>query len=406
MPRLSDQMEEATIVTWCVASGAAVGRGDALFEAETDKATMAYEAEAEGVVELLVEEGATVALGAPVARLHPFGTELEPAAAPAVPGEAPEPRPGEAPERRPEEATVPPRRGADPARADASPVARRIAAEIGVDLATLAGSGPRGRIVKKDVLAAAAAGAPRPASPPSPASPAADGDPEIVVEALSRAQELVARRMSETKSTVPEFTTSIDLPMDAVLALRASLKQAARDGAVPSINDFVLKAAALALREVPRANGRYREGRFELYREVNVGLAVATDDGLTVPVIRGADEKPLGRIAAEARTLAGRVRDRTITPPELARGTFTVSNLGMFGISSFTAIINRGQAAILAVGGVERRLIPDPETAAPLAASFATATLTADHRILYGADAARFLAALRERLAAPAALLL
>jgi pyruvate dehydrogenase E2 component (dihydrolipoamide acetyltransferase) len=319
----------------------------------------------------------------------------------------------------------------------ASPLARRIASESGVDLRGLTGSGPGGRIVKADVVGApanAAAEVPATAGSASPedggGAPATASGATVAgvmtakgqtteVE-LSRTQQTVARRMAESKATIPDFTLQIDVDMEACVTLRTQLKQLStpsgagaepRAGAaeahpheVPTYNDMVVKAAALALREHPHANGSYRDARAQLYSRVNVGVAVAGDGALVVPTVFDADEKSLGEIARETRTLAGRVRAGTITPPELGGGTFTVSNLGMYGVKSFTAIINPPQAGILSVGALApRAVVREGEI---VARNTMTLVLACDHRILYGAEAARFLARMRELLEAPAALTL
>lgn len=237
-------------------------------------------------------------------------------------------------------------------------------------------------------------------APPSAAAPVVGAKGEVTVQDLTRGQQVVARRMAEAKAIVPEFTLQMDVDMEEARAVRAQLRAAAADGdAAPSLNDLVVKACAIALREHPRANGAYRDGRFELHARVNVGIAVAAEDALVVPTIVDADRKALGEIARETRTLAERVRAGTITPPELSGGTFTVSNLGMFGVDRFEAIVFPPQAAILAVGAVAPRAVV--RDGAVVARHTLTATLTCDHRILYGADAAQFLGRVRELLEAP-----
>jgi pyruvate dehydrogenase E2 component (dihydrolipoamide acetyltransferase) len=214
---------------------------------------------------------------------------------------------------------------------------------------------------------------------------------------------VIARRMAESKATVPDFAISTDVDMEGARALRAQLKDAAAEGqSVPSFNDMVVKASALALREFPRANGSYKDGHFELHTRVNVGVAVAGSDALVVPTVFDADTKSLGEIARTTRELAGRVREGTVRPPELGGGTFTVSNLGMYGVTSFTAVVNPPQAAILAVGAMEpRAVVRDGEI---VARHTMTITLACDHRILYGADAAQFLARVRALLEQPLSL--
>jgi pyruvate dehydrogenase E2 component (dihydrolipoamide acetyltransferase) len=273
----------------------------------------------------------------------------------------------------------------------ASPTARRLAEALGVDLAGLTGTGPGGRIVKEDVEAAANG-----AAAPESATPA--------VQQLTSVQKVVARRMVESRTTVPAFELRVVVDMTRAVALRAALKAAARDGeAVPSFNDMVVRASALALRGHPRANGSYRDGTFVLHERVNVGVAVAAQDALLVPVVADADGKSLGAIARATRDLALRGRDGGLTPSELDGGTFTVSNLGMFGVRSFTAVINVPQAAILAVGALERRAVVDGDAVVPR--HVMDLTLCCDHRILYGADAAAFLADLRANLEVPERLL-
>jgi pyruvate dehydrogenase E2 component (dihydrolipoamide acetyltransferase) len=299
-------------------------------------------------------------------------------------------------------------------RVKASPIARRMARDLGVELASLEGSGPGGRIVKADVEAAARNGGEQEAAPapkeepkrevPKPVVSADAGKGTTTVEELTRLQQTIARRMAESKATAPEFALTCEVDMQDAVEFRKQLKAAAGDSPAPSFNDFVVKASALALREFPRANGAYRDGRFELYSRINVGIAVAGQDALIVPTIFDADSKSLGEIGREARALAERVRAGQITPPELSSGTFSVSNLGMFGIKRFTAVINPPQAAILAVGEMTPRpVVRDGEVAVR---SILELTLTCDHRILYGADAAQFLGRIRERLENPLSLAL
>ena len=222
------------------------------------------------------------------------------------------------------------------------------------------------------------------------------------IEVPTRMQAVVARRMAESKATAPEFILGVDVDMEAAIALRNQLKEIAGDGKPPSYNDFVVKASAHALRAFPRANGAYVNGRFELYEHVNVGIAVAADDALVVPTIFDADKKSLGEIGRESRRLAARVRDASITPPELAGGTFTVSNLGMFGITEFSSILNPPQAAILSAG--EMRPTPVAWDGEIALRHVMKLRLTCDHRILYGADAAGFLRRIKELLEQPLAM--
>ena len=426
MPRLSDSMEEGTVLKWIVQPGGEVKRGEPLVEIETDKANMTYEADTDGVlIEVLAQEGETLPIGQVIARIGEAG-EKPVSSEQAVSGdEAPAEEPEPEPEPEPTGEPMPPRER-EPARAaagdgngrvKASPVARRMAREMGVELAALEGSGPGGRIVKADVEAAAKGGgvqvqerpaeqtapAPTPETPhPTPA--AVDGAKgEVRIQELTRLQRTVSRRMAESKATAPEFQLHVEIDMSLAVELRARLKEVSDPA--PSFNDMVVKAAAMALREFPRANGAYRDGQWELYSRVNVGVAVAAQEALVVPTVFDADQKSLGQIAREARELIGKVRDGTITPPELGGGTFSVSNLGMYGIEHFTAIINPPQAAILAVGALKKKAVVD-ESGRIVARDMMGATLICDHRILYGADAAEFLARIRALLEQPLSLAL
>jgi pyruvate dehydrogenase E2 component (dihydrolipoamide acetyltransferase) len=434
MPRLSDSMEEGTILSWLKSVGDEVAIGEEIVEIETDKANMAYESDVAGTLtEILAEEGATLAIGTPIARVgDPDEGSAAPAAGPDE-GEAPagedvasfsEPPPrhpqgnggGDSQEVQDRAEDAVSGSSADD-RVKASPVARRIAKEKGIDLSKVSGSGPGGRIVKKDVKKAAAAaaekgapGAPAEAAPQTAAAVPEAGAPETAkgqtsYEELSKLQSTIARRMSESKATAPHFYLQAEIEMSRAVEARARLKAAAGGGeVVPSFNDMVVKACALALREHPRANGAYRDGRFELYSRVNVGVAVAAQDALVVPTVFDADKKGLRQIAVDSRALAQKVRDGQITPPELSGGTFTVSNLGMFGIDNFSAVINTPQAAILAVGAIKERPVVRAGEIVP--AQVMGVTLACDHRILYGAPAAEFLARIRSLLEEPLSLAL
>jgi pyruvate dehydrogenase E2 component (dihydrolipoamide acetyltransferase) len=268
--------------------------------------------------------------------------------------------------------------------------------------------------VKADVEAAAGGAQAPPRAAPAAEPPGAERAPapetakgEVQVVELTRLQATVARRMAESKATVPHFYLSMEINMTEAVKLRARLKEVAAEGQpVPTFNDLVVKACARALRDFPRANGSYRDGRLELYSRVNVGVAVAAKDALVVPTIFDADMKSLGEIAGRSRALAEKVRAGAITPPELSGGTFTVSTLGMFGISNFSAVINPPQAAILAVGALEPKAVADRETRRVAVQDMMGVTLACDHRILYGADGAQFLGRVRDLLEQPLALAL
>jgi pyruvate dehydrogenase E2 component (dihydrolipoamide acetyltransferase) len=394
-----------------------VKRGDELVEIETDKANMTYEATDEGMlVEILADEGATLPIGEPIARIGDPSeasgdgrpAKKEPEEKRAEPEPQPEPQ-AQATAERPQPAP------SGNGRVKASPVARRMARDLNVQLDSIQGSGPGGRIVKADVEAAAGGAAPaappaeRPAAAPSPqrAPEPTTAKGEVQVIELTRLQATVARRMAESKATVPHFYLEMEIDMTEAVALRARLKEiASEDQAVPTYNDMVVKACARALREFPRANGSYRDGHVEVYSRVNVGVAVAAQDALVVPTIFETDSKSLGEIAATSRALAQKVRDGQITPPELSGGTFTVSNLGMFGITNFAAVINPPQAALLAVGALEPKPVADRTTRRVVVRDMMGVNLACDHRILYGADGARFLGRVRELLEQPLALAL
>jgi pyruvate dehydrogenase E2 component (dihydrolipoamide acetyltransferase) len=418
MPRLSDSMEEGTILKWLVSEGDEVERGQEIAEIETDKANMMYEADTAGTVtEIVVQEGSTVPLGEVIARIGEAGEKAESREQKAEEPEAePEPEEAEAEKPEPKGQAQPSSNGAGE-RVKASPVARRMAEERGIDLGSIEGSGPGGRVVKADVEAAGDGAPPKEkeeekeeapaeveAQPQAP-EPAGDAGPkgEMQVQELTRLQRTVSRRMAESKATAPDFALEVEIDMTEAVKLRERLK--AMTEHAPSFNDMIVRACALALRDHPRVNGAYRDGHFELYSNINIGVAVAAQDALVVPTVFDADKKSLGEISRNVRELAEKVRDGKITPPELSGGTFTVSNLGMYGIDAFTAVINPPQAAILAVGALKKRPAVD-EHGALVARDTMFANLVSDHRILYGADGAQFLARVRELLEEPLALAL
>jgi pyruvate dehydrogenase E2 component (dihydrolipoamide acetyltransferase) len=364
MPKLSDSMEEATVLAWLKRPGDTVTRGEPLVEVETDKATVVYEAESSGVLgEIVVDDGGTAQLGAVIARLTVESAEETPAAAPS-------------------------------ARPRATPVARRLAAQAGISLAGVGGSGPGGRIVRADVR--------RAAPPGESAPPAEEGRGQVTEHVHTATQRTIAQRMAQSRSSIPEFTLEIEVLMDAAARLREDLRAGGVDP-LPSYNDLVVRAVALALRDVPALNASYSDGKTLRFGRINVGIAVATDDALIVPTLYDADRKTITEIAVETRRLAERARARTLAAEELANGTFTVSNLGMFGIRRFDAVINSPQAAILAVGEVAER--PFADKGQLRAATTMEVALSSDHRVVYGAEAARFLQRVRTLLEHPALLL-
>ncbi len=430
MPALSPTMEEGTLAKWHVKVGDTVKSGDVIAEIETDKATMEVEAVDEGSVqELLVPEGTEgVKVNAPIARLSGDGEAAAPApkaeakAAP-PPSAPPTPPPSSAGQGRSEvTATAPPppagevvpkaTEGASGPRIFASPLARRIAQQKGVDLAAIKGSGPHGRIVKADVDAA---------QPGQAKAPAAAGQSQAAASAPRQAQSLeqmgiapgsydlipldgmrktVARRMTESFRDVPHFPLTIDLEIDALLAARTKINaMLEKSGVKVSVNDMVIKAAAVALMQVREANASYTPEGIAMHHHADIAMAVAVPGGLITPIIRSAETKGLAAIAAEAKDLAERARTKKLKPEEFQGGTFSVSNLGMFGIKSFASIINEPQGAILSVGvGEKRPVVRGNELAI---ATVMSVTLTCDHRVVDGATGARWLAAFKPLIEDP-----
>jgi pyruvate dehydrogenase E2 component (dihydrolipoamide acetyltransferase) len=408
MPKLSDSMEEGTILRWLKRDGETVEAGEDLVEIETDKATVTHAAEIAGAVQIVVEEGESVPVGEVIARVGAGAAEE---AARVGAGVAEQggvlPPAGDVP------TPPPPSNGAEPTGEDvvvsggsppATPLAKRVARTHGIELERLSGTGPRGRITRADVLTAAG----ETENPPVPESRPATESDDFDTQEPTRVQQLIARRMSESRATIPNFEVETEAIMDDALQMRAALKDAIgqddQEQAIPSINDFVVRACAIALRRHSRVNGSYVDGRFKLHRRINIGIAVATDDALVVPTLADVDTKSLGTIANEARRLAGRVRSGEITPPELSGGTFTVSNLGMFGMTAIRPVINPPQAAILGVGAIRETLARSGQEI--IDRRLMTLTLSGDHRILYGADGARFLADVKALLESPPKLVL
>lgn len=407
MPRLSDSMEEGTILKWLKGVGDSVEVGEDLVEIETDKANMTYASDLAGtLVEILVPVNETRPIGTPIARIE-SGESVAPSGSETTAAAEPEPQPIAASTDRPVEADS---TEAGDERILASPVARRMASQRGLDLASIEGSGPNGRILKHDVERAASSGEPAAAGPSQGIAssevmgPIGGAKGEQTEVELNRLQQTIVRRMTQSKATIPHFHLQCEVDMTEVVEARRHLSEISHDS-IPSINDLVVRACALTLREMPKLNGSYADGILSLNARINIGVAVATDDALVVPTIFDADQKDLREIAVESSALAARVRDGSVTPPELSGGTFTVSNLGMFGITRFEAIINPPQAAILAVGAIEKRAVP-AEGDRFEARDILELTLGCDHRIIYGADGARFLQRVRELLEDPLALAL
>jgi pyruvate dehydrogenase E2 component (dihydrolipoamide acetyltransferase) len=408
MPKLSDTMEEGTIVVWKKKSGDEVKTGDVLAEVESDKATFDLEADADGVLQILVEQGVPAKIGAPIATIGEAG-----AAAPAKPKPQEKPKTAEAPKAPPpaEQAPPPAVQAPPPARGGengqegvkASPLARRLAEEMGVDLASLKGSGPEGRIVKEDVLAAGA----RPKADRRRPQPVAErpAGPDVEVIEPTRMQATIARRMAEAKSTAPEFQVTVEAKVDLAVSMRQQLKDSVPGAEKVTMTDFLVRACALALRKFPEVNSSWVEGKFQRKRSINIGLAVAPSQGmgLLVPVVHDADLKDLIQISIESRQVIERARSGRPNEGDLSGATFSISNLGMYGVDEFTAIINPPEAAILAVGAIKD--VPVVQDGKIVAGKVMRMTLSVDHRVFYGATAAQFMAEVKRLIENPVTLL-
>jgi pyruvate dehydrogenase E2 component (dihydrolipoamide acetyltransferase) len=423
MPALSPTMTEGKLAKWHVKVGDTVKSGQVVCEIETDKATMEVEAVDEGKVgQILVEEGTEgVAVNAVIAVLLEEG-EKE-VAKPAAPVAAPAPKAEEKPAEKPSEnpagkpAAAAPAPAAQPAassggaRIFASPLAKRIAAEKGIDLAGLKGSGPNGRILKADVENAKPGAAPAaaPKAAPKPAAPAAGGQPVFVAPGDSRVphtsiRKVIARRMLESKQTVPHFYLTVDFEIDALLTARTAINAVVeKKGTKVSVNDMVIKACAKALRDHPECNASWTEEEMIQYGAVDISVAVATDRGLITPIVRSADMKGLAQISNEMKDLASRAKSGRLKLEEFQGGGFTISNLGMFGIRDFGAIINTPQAMILAVGAGEERVVV--RKGEMVVRTIMSCTLAVDHRVVDGAMGAQFLQTLKAYIEQPAAML-
>ena len=436
LPALSPTMKEGKIVKWLKKEGDSVSSGEAIAEVETDKSNLEIESFEDGVLlKILVPEGETGLVGAPIAIVGAKGEKVSaPAAAPkpAAPPPAPAAAAAPAPKAAPPPPPPPPRAaapkpapreesrpaqvvplrpavevaaGSDDGRLRASPLAKRMAREEGLDLAGVHGSGPSGRIVKRDVEAVmgqggqAAAAAPAPKQAP-PAYVPQFGRREPEVLGISGMRKIIAQRMAEVKPGVPHFYVTVDVDMEEAVKVREQAKAAE---VKISINDLIVKAAAVALRKQPKVNVSFQGDRILQYSTADVGIAVAIEDGLITPVIRDADQKSLGTVAAEARDLAERARRRALKPEEYSGGSITVSNLGMFGVDSFIAVINPPQASIIAVGAVADKVVA--RNGKPEVRKMMSVTFSGDHRVVDGALGAQYLQELKALLEQPTRLL-
>jgi pyruvate dehydrogenase E2 component (dihydrolipoamide acetyltransferase) len=421
MPALSPTMEEGNLAKWLVKEGDKVSSGDIIAEIETDKATMEVEAVDEGKVgKILVESADDIKTGgadapAPKAEAAPAKEEPKQDAKADAPAPKAESKVEQSSTREPD------------SRIFASPLARRIAKQNGIDISLLSGSGPRGRIIKADVEKAKDEGVPqkaaatqdKPAAAPATAAPAASGPSDDMVRKLfaegsyeelphDGMRKTIASRLSESNATVPSYNISVDCQLDALLKLRGELNKAApeKDGKPAyklSVNDFIIKALALALRDVPMANASWTSSARLLHKHSDVGVAVAIPDGLITPIVRRAEEKALSAISAEVKDMAGRARDKKLKPEEYQGGTTAVSNLGMFGVDNFTSIINPPHASIVSIGaGVQKPVVKDGAVAI---ATVMNATFAFDHRVIDGALGGELATAFRGYVENPMAML-
>jgi pyruvate dehydrogenase E2 component (dihydrolipoamide acetyltransferase) len=431
MPALSPTMEEGTLAKWLKKEGDSIKAGDVIAEIETDKATMEVEAVEEGVIgRILVQEGAEgVKVNTPIALLLEEGEDKSALDAPAAAPKA-EAKTEAKPEAKAAPAAAPQAQGqAQPApapagkpsapapsgdRIKASPLARRLAAEAGLDLGALQGSGPGGRIVKSDVEGAGK-GAPPAAKAPAAAAPQAPaaGGPlakfgiaadRYELRPADNIQKITARRLTESFRDIPHFPLTVDIEIDELLALRKEINSRAPEGVKLSVNDLLIKASALALVRVPAANASWTDEGIAWHKHADISVAVAIDGGLITPIVKDADKKGLAAISAEMKDLATRARDRKLKPEEFQGGTFSISNLGMFGIKSFASIINPPQGMILSVGAGEER--PVVKNGALAKANVMTVTLTCDHRVVDGATGAKWIGVFKAYVEAPLTMLL
>jgi pyruvate dehydrogenase E2 component (dihydrolipoyllysine-residue acetyltransferase) len=435
MPQMGADMKEGTVLRWLKSEGDEVQRGEAIAEIETDKANIEIEAFDAGTFrKVLVPEGETVEVGTVIAVIAAPADDISAyesgqrrttsdgaaAGAPATP--APPPAAVEPPERSPVAATPPPGRGQAAQRAAAaplgaphierpraSPVARRVAQEMAVDLATVTGTGPDGRIVRRDVEEAAKRGPAAAAPPPARTAPAALTGPSIPLPApgtvtdvpLSRMRQTIARRMAQSKREAPHYYLTVDVDMTEAVRIRAQINEALGETGRVSINDLLILASVRALQRHPRFNSWWLEDHLQVHGRINVGIAVALDDGLIAPAVLDCQAKTLSQISREARDVAERARSgAALSPEEYTAGTFTITNLGAFGVDSLIGIINPPQTAILGVGRVQDR--PAVHDGQIVVRSMMTLALSADHRATDGAEGARFLQTLKDMLEKPA----
>jgi len=408
MPKLGFDMAEGTLVRWVKKTGETITKGDILAEIETDKATVEVESPASGTIRvLLVEEGAVIPVNSPIAIV---GSPDEPVEAPVVLGtktgnieSAPTPSTSPAEEHR----TVSSQHGEGSDLLKASPLAKRIARENKVDLSSIKGSGPGGRIVRRDIEMILTAGATSEVPVPSSSAPTQEKPVKLAndqVVKFTRLRQAIARRMTTAKTSIPHFYVTHEYKMDNLMNLREQLNKVQPEGEKVSVNDFIIKAVSLTLNQYPNLNSSLEDNGMILHAQVNVGVAVAVEGGLLTVVCREADRKPLTQIAKEVRSMAARARENKVRPEEIEGSTFSISNLGMFDVENFSAIINPPESAILAVGTV--REVPVVEAGQIKASLRMKATVSVDHRLSDGAEAAKFMQTLAVFLEEPLRLIL
>jgi pyruvate dehydrogenase E2 component (dihydrolipoamide acetyltransferase) len=424
MPKMGDAMEEGTLVKWLKSEGDEVSEGDPIAEIETDKVTLELEAEDSGTLaQLIADEGQDIPVGEAIAFIAGEGEEVPERAAGGAEEAEEEGGDGEAQAQTATETEAPEEEGGEEAAAQAdgrtdghfraSPIVRRLAQENNLDLSRIEGSGPAGRIVERDVRAAMESGtaqktdgkaeveAPeREAAPQVAAAPEPTRAPGTELVEPSRMRRVIGERMTQSKQQVPHYYATVEVEMDELLALRKQLnEQLEEQGIKLSINDFVMKAVALALKDFPNLNALWTSEGIELHQQVDLAMAVALEEGLITPVIRDAANKTLSAISAASKDLARRAREGALKPEEYQGGTVTISNMGMFGVESFAAIINPPQAAIVAVSSIMQRAMFKDDEVVPV--SIMKLTLSADHRISNGAEGARYLAEVKRLLEHP-----
>ena len=427
MPALSPTMTEGNLATWNVAEGDQVNAGDVICEIETDKATMEVEAVDEGVIGKILVQGGTenVAVNSTIALLLEDGEDASslegftPSAGGAAPAEAPSEAPAAAsadasPTVAPADSGKKEAPAAKGGRVFASPLARRIAADKGLDLSSITGTGPRGRVVKRDVEnakpgakpapAAAASAAPAAAAAPTVDDPIFANMPEFDAQPNSSMRKIIAGRLTASARDIPHFNLTVDVEIDKLLAMRKELNSHEGADYKISVNDFIVKATSLALTRVPECNVAYTDDAILQFKKVDMSIAVAVEGGLITPIIKDAASKGLATLSKEAKELAGKAREGKLMPEEFQGGTFTISNLGMFGVKGFNSIINPPQGGILSVGAGEQR--PVVKDGALAIATVVTLTLAVDHRCIDGATGAAFIKELKAIIENPISMML